>query len=135
VRGSGIGKKTQPHQQAGCGMLNQAQIKCLAVFAVFTLIGFGPVSPTCLIGLYVVLMRPRWFWQLTYAVYGEPPMPRAPNPGRTGIIARIKCFLGLLALFVVDIAPVPVTSVIAILIVLTRPQWFYRLTANVYGYT
>jgi hypothetical protein len=36
--------------------MNLAQIKCLSVFAVFAIIGFGPISPGCLIGMVVVLM-------------------------------------------------------------------------------
>ena len=49
--------------------MNLAQIKCLSVFAVFAIIGFGPISPGCLIGMVVVLMRPKWFLALTLAIY------------------------------------------------------------------
>ena len=49
--------------------MNLAQIKCSSVFAVFAIIGFGPISPGCLIGMVVVLMRPKWFLALTLAIY------------------------------------------------------------------
>ena len=46
---------------------------------------------------------------------------------------RIKAFLCLLILFVIDIAPVPVTPVIAYVIILSRPQWFLRVVRGVYS--
>lgn len=113
--------------------MNLAQSKCLAVLAVFAVIGFGPVSPTCLIGMYVVLMRPRWFWRLTRHLYAATAKTQAFDSNSLALMPRAQCFLSLLLLFVVDIAPVPVTSVIGIIIVLTKPQWFYRLTAKIYG--
>jgi hypothetical protein len=36
------------------GLINKAQIQCLAVFSVFAIIGFGPISPGCLIGMFIV---------------------------------------------------------------------------------
>ncbi|MDD5114552.1 MAG: hypothetical protein PHC94_11085 [Methylobacter sp.] len=48
--------------------MNFAQIKCLSVFALFAIIGFGPVSPGCLIGMYMVIMRPDWYLRLVDAV-------------------------------------------------------------------
>jgi hypothetical protein len=38
----------------------------------------------------------------------------------------------LLTLFIIDIAPVPVTPTIAFVIILARPEWFYRLIASIY---
>ncbi|MGZ8227527.1 MAG: hypothetical protein ACXWT3_12960 [Methylococcaceae bacterium] len=113
--------------------MNLAQFKCIAVFATFAtfaIIGFGPISITCLIGLYVVLMRPQWFWDLVCDVYAKVPLTQAVKQ----IIphARIKCFLSLMGLFIIDIAPVPITSVIGMAIVLDRPIWFYRLAASIY---
>jgi len=115
-------------------MLNLAQIKCLAVLAIFAIIGFGPVSPTCLIGLYVVSLRPRWFWRLACHVYDTTPIHESAVTENNALILRIKCFLSVLVLFVVDIAPIPVASPVAIMVVLTKPQWFYRLTTKIYGY-
>lgn len=109
--------------------MNLTQIKCLSVFAIFAIIGFGPISVTCLIGMYVVLMRPQWFWELICNLYAKLPLPQ---PVKHIHHARIKCFLSLVGLFIIDIAPVPVNSVIAIIIVLSRPMWFYSLAANIY---
>ena len=109
--------------------MNNAQLKCLSVFAIFAVIGFGPVSPGCLIGMYVVIMRPTWFLQLVDNLYSDFKAP--------GFIAsnniRIKAFLCLLILFIIDIAPVPVTPVIAFVIILSRPQWFLHVVRNVYS--
>lgn len=45
--------------------MNPAQLKCLGVFSLFAIIGFDPISPGCLIAMYIVTMRPDWFLALT----------------------------------------------------------------------
>jgi hypothetical protein len=109
--------------------MNNAQLKCLSVFAIFWVIGFGPISPGCLIGMYVVMMRPIWFLQLVDNLYSNFMAPGFIESNNT----RIKAFLCLLILFVIDIAPVPVTPVIAYVIILSRPQWFFRVVRGVYS--
>jgi hypothetical protein len=115
--------------------MNLAQVKCLLVFSVFAVIGFGPVSPGCLIGMYSVMARPRWLLRVVRQVYengGKPLYPAPPlEPGRSREV-RIKCFLSLLTLFLIDIAPYPVTPSIAIPIILIRPRWFYELVERIY---
>jgi hypothetical protein len=112
--------------------INLAQTKCLTVFSVFAIIGFGPISPGCLIGMSVVLMRPMWFWNLIGHLYDNPqPFHRSFSVESTQM--RKKVFLYLLCLFIIDIAPVPVTPVIAFCIILSRPLWFYRVVTKVYG--
>ena len=114
--------------------MNITQIKCLSVFAIFAIIGFGPISPGCLIGMSVVLMRPAWFWQVMTGLYANvSPIPMPCLAADMIKRARIKCFLSLLGLFIIDIAPVPVTPVIAFVIIIVRPQWFYRIVATIYG--
>ena len=113
--------------------MNSAQIKCLSVFSVFAIIGFGPVSPGCLIGMYIVMMRPEWFLRLTGNLYNNPPAFDSIVTAQQTKSIRIKSFLSLLTLFIIDIAPVPVTPVIAFFIILGRPHWFYRIVKNVYG--
>jgi hypothetical protein len=114
--------------------MNSTQIKCLLVFAIFAIIGFGPISPGCLIGMYVVLFRPLWFWTLTVNLYANQPLPQIIIEADTVIKqTRKKCFLTILGLFIVDIAPVPVTPVVAYAIILSRPIGFYQLVARVYG--
>jgi hypothetical protein len=111
--------------------MNLAQIKCLSVFAVFAIIGFGPVSPGCLIGMYVVLKRPIWFRNLICKLYENQPFNFEINVAEQATI-RKKTFLFLLCLFIVDIAPIPVTPVIAFVIILSRPLWFYQRVAKIY---
>ena len=113
--------------------INKAQIQCLAIFSLFAIIGFGPISPGCLIGMFIVLFRPHWFWQLAINLYaGKPISPTNNISAEQSKQARKKCFLGLLTLFIIDIAPVPVTPTIAFVIILARPEWFYRLIASIY---
>jgi hypothetical protein len=115
--------------------MNRALAKCLLVFSAFAVIGFGPISPGCLIGFYVVLARPPWFIELVRELYTRqdgqrlyPAPPNPPHPRRT----RRKCFFSLLALFIADIAPVPVTPAVAFVILLSRPRWFYETVEAVY---
>jgi hypothetical protein len=115
--------------------MNRALLKCLLVFSIFAVIGFGPVSPGCLIGMYVTVFRPRWFIELArelycdnnQALYSVQPQPEQSRQ------ARKKCFASLLFLFILDIAPVPVTPVVAFLILFSRPRWFYQLVENIYA--
>jgi hypothetical protein len=112
--------------------VNLAQIKSLSLFALFAIIGFGPISPGCFIGLFIVVVRPAWFLELIQAMYFGLPVNQQSNTQQTGVI-RIKAFLSLLGLFIIDIAPVPVTPVIAFIIIISRPAWFYRVVTQVYG--
>lgn len=115
--------------------MNSTQIKCLSVFTIFAMIGFGPISPGCLIGMYIVLFRPFWFWTLTGNLYAKKRLPQTIveiNTIQTKQ-TRKKCFLCLVGLFILDIAPVPVTPVVAFAIILSRPKWFYQAVARIYG--
>ncbi len=111
--------------------INNTQLKCLLVFSVFAVIGFGPISPGCLIGMFIVIKRPQWFSTLADNLYINKPVLLIPTTQSKQ--ARIKCFLCLLSLFIIDIAPVPVTPVIAFIIILSRPAWFYRTIKAVYS--
>lgn len=116
--------------------MNPTQVKCLFVFAIFALIGFGPLSPTCLIGFYIVIERPQWFFNLVGNLYErQPPLQNrvSPNAEKQTRRTRIKCFLSLLTLLILDIAPIPVTALIAFPVILNRPLWFVRVVASVYG--
>jgi hypothetical protein len=105
--------------------MNLTQIKCLSVFAIFAIIGFGPISPGCLIGMYIVVRRPLWFLGLVRNLYADLPLPQPASLIHTEKETqqtRLKCFLSLLSLFIIDIAPVPVTPVIASGIILYASQ-------------
>jgi len=86
--------------------------------------------------MYVVALRPRWFRTLIENIYANAGAPADIFPTYSveqTRQSRTKCFLSLLGLFIVDIAPVPVTPVVAFVIILSRPQWFYRIVNRVYG--
>lgn len=117
--------------------MNPAQIKCLLVFSVFAIIGFGPISPGCLIGMYVVVKRPRWFLSLARDLYSDVAPERFRDTegalGKNPSVTRVKCFLCLLGLFVLDIAPYPVTPAVAFVILLARPVWFHEMVETIYS--
>lgn len=115
-------------------MINTAQLKCFALFPIFALIDFGPVSPWCLMGLYIVLMRPEWFLHLINCIYSHPRHSTFIRSKQTRI-ARFMSFLVLLSLLIIDIAPLPVSSIVALAILLAKPKWFYRTVINIYGKT
>lgn len=114
-------------------MLNAAQIKCLSVFSIFAIIGFGPISPGCLIGMYIVVKRPDWFRLLVEAMYRDKTRDTDFVSTAQTRETRVKTFASLFTLFLIDIAPVPVTPVIAFAVILSRPNWFYRVVRRVYG--
>lgn len=105
-------------------VLNSAQRTCLSVFSGFAIIGFGPISPGCLIGFYVVVKRPLWFKSLMETMNADIKPPQTSVNAESSRRTRKKCFFILLGLFVSDIAPVPVTPVVAFGIILSRPFWF-----------
>ena len=113
--------------------MNPAQLKCILVFSLFAIIGFGPISPGCLIGMYVVIKRPKWFIDLADNLYIDKHIFDASTEDQAKK-TRKKCFLCLFILFIIDIAPVPVTPIIAFIIILSRPQWFYHTIKAVYSY-
>lgn len=116
--------------------MNPALFKCLCVFSLFAIIGFGPISPGCLIGMYVVTTRPDWFIKLVRELYSDQGKLRfpLPNPPFNSLLTRQRCFLSLLGLFILDIAPVPVTPVVAFIILLSRPRWFYEMVEKIYAH-
>ncbi len=112
------------------------QIKCLMVMILLSLIGFGPISLTCLIGLYVVIARPAWFLRVARNLYLRSDSP-AKSANATdysnSVYPRIKAFLSLIALLILDIAPVPVTGFIGLIVVISRPPWFKNLVEGIYA--
>ena len=113
-------------------MLNVPQLKALAVFSIFAIIGFGPISPGCLIGMYVVIKRPGWFRRLVRGIYDYPQDASFVTSAETRS-ARVKSLVCLVSLFLIDIAPLPVTPLVAFVIILSRPRWFYRTVWRIYG--
>ncbi|MBK8815513.1 MAG: hypothetical protein IPN42_08425 [Methylococcaceae bacterium] len=86
--------------------------------------------------MFVVIIRPLWFRTLIQNLYTGLALPQtviSTDPAKQTKQTRIRCFLCLLGLFILDIAPVPVTPVVAFGIILSRPLWFYRVATGVYG--
>jgi hypothetical protein len=52
---------------------------------------------------------------------------------RVASIARIKCFIVLLLLMIVDILPIPILGLICMSILLARPRWFKDLVDDIYA--
>jgi hypothetical protein len=112
--------------------MNAAQRKCLVVFSVFAVVGFGPVSPGCLIGIYIVWRRPEWFSAFVAAMYDYPERSVWASTAESKQ-ARILSAITLFTLLLIDIAPFPVTPMIAVPIIVFRPPWFYDLVQRIYG--
>jgi len=126
-----IWKETFPTQRP-----MHTQFKCLAMMMPLVILGFGPLSITCLIGFYVVLARPIWFLTLVRNLYWR---TSAVNPqvarqqSGNSFAARVKVSLSLLVLLILDIAPVPVTGVLGLFVIITRPPWFAELIEAIYA--
>jgi hypothetical protein len=118
--------------------MTSIQIKCLLVMAVLALIGFGPLSLTCLIGFYILAARPNWFLVVVCELYRDSAISTAGPAFATSarspaVVVRVKTAVVLLTLLILDIAPVPVTGTIGLFVILTRPAWFERLVYAIYG--
>jgi len=60
--------------------MNWTQLKCLLVFGVFAAIGFGPISPGCLIGMYSVIARPQCMQRVVRGLYQQQGQPLYSAP-------------------------------------------------------
>ncbi|MGX2030738.1 hypothetical protein [Methylocaldum gracile] len=118
--------------------MNSTQIKSFLFLTVLAIIGFGPLSLTCLIGLFIVVRRPERFYQVVENLYRGTACgsidcaPGQHGHGSEARKARIKSFLCLFILLVLDIAPVPVAGSIGLYVVLIRPCWFKTLVERIY---
>ncbi len=51
--------------------MTSTRITCLIVLILLTLFGLGPMPITSVVGIYVVLVRPRWFKDLVERIYKD----------------------------------------------------------------
>jgi hypothetical protein len=118
--------------------MNRTQVGSFLVLTVLAIIGFGPLSLTCLIGMFIVLRRPKWFYRVVGDLYRGTacgPVDHSVQQQKHGsetTMTRIKCFLCLVILLILDIAPVPVTGSIGLYVVVARPCWFKTLVEKIY---
>lgn len=118
--------------------MNSVRVKCLVVLLGLAVLGFGPVSVTGLIGLFVVLRRPGWFFRIVEELYrGRRVTDCTGAQDRSALAvsakaARVRCFFWLTLLIILDILPVPVVSTIGLYVVLRRPVWFLNLVRTLY---
>jgi hypothetical protein len=110
--------------------VNWTQIKLALVLSLFFIIGFGPISPSCLIGIHVVLRRPRWFYQLILHLYEGKRRKGSWVPGRS---IRLQALMVLMTLLIIDILPLPVTASLLLPLVFIRPLWFYQAVKGIYA--
>jgi hypothetical protein len=47
------------------------RVKTLFVLILLTILGLGPLPLTSVIGIYIVIFRPRWFKDLVLGLYDE----------------------------------------------------------------
>ncbi len=120
--------------------MNSIRLQCFVVFLLLCLIGFGPLSITALLGMYVVWRRPHWFLRVVDGLYrgahrnpAEIDRSGKRNLGASTTATRVRCFLALMFLLVLDIAPVPVVGGIGLYVIIRRPRWFVDLVDRIYG--
>lgn len=109
--------------------LNKAQVKLLLIFSLFAIIGFGPISPGCLIGIYIVVRRPLWFKRLMQELYNE---QKADITHINSTFLRASCLGILTTLLIIDILPYPVTPSIVIPLIFIRPHWLLMTVQGIY---
>lgn len=51
--------------------MNATRWKCILVLILLTLLGLGPLPITSVVGLYIVVARPRWFREVVRKIYEE----------------------------------------------------------------
>ncbi|QXP85141.1 hypothetical protein ABZN20_14220 [Methylococcus sp. ANG] len=51
--------------------MNASRWNCILVLLLLTLLGVGPMPITSVVGIYIVIARPRWFRELVKRVYDE----------------------------------------------------------------
>jgi hypothetical protein len=86
--------------------------------------------------MYSVVARPQRLLGVTRALYqrqGVPMFSMSSIESESSKRIRLKAFLSFLILFLIDIAPYPVTPSIAIPIILIRPRWFYEWVERIYA--
>lgn len=116
--------------------MTTTRTRCVLVLLFLSAIGFGPVSLTALIGMAIVVGRPAWFLRVVLDVYRGscqlPPITSRQHP-KPALGARVRTFMTLAALMILDIAPFPVVGSFGLGIATFRPAWFLRLVAKIYG--
>jgi hypothetical protein len=85
--------------------------------------------------MYVLAMRPRWFKSLIENMHANSSAPASADStysaGRSGQ-SRIKCFLSLLRLFIIDIAPIPVPPRYRFWNYPKHTSGFYQMVGRIY---
>ncbi len=122
------------------------RLKCVFALILIVIASIGPIPIASPIGAFVALFRPRWFKTLVDNIYRNsrqnPTLPNNSgasdgNPGRkknlASAVARLKLLSAMIVFMVLDIGPIPTVSLIALFIVIFRPQWFLTLIKKVYG--
>jgi hypothetical protein len=117
--------------------MNATRIRCLLVLLAPAIVGFGPISMTGLIGMYVVVRRPAWFGKVVDELYaGSTAGTFGSSPGapaRRGFgCSADPLLIALMLLMMLDIAPVPVIGAIGLYVVIARPGRFRRLVGDIY---
>jgi hypothetical protein len=117
--------------------MNGTQLKCILVMAAIDVVGLGPLCITCLLGMGILVGRPEWFRVLVRDLYqGKGALAAESRAGEgqpNSLSTRVKCFLALSVLMVVDILPVPVAGSIGMYVAVLRPMWFRDLVDRIYG--
>ncbi len=113
--------------------MNRARIEAFASLFILNLIGFGPISLTALIGLYLLWTRPPWFLTWARGVYGQSHRKTRSRIKTCIRSKQIKGSIILICLFIIDVLPVPMTGSIALFITCFRPKSFLNWLESIYS--
>lgn len=121
------------------------RLKCIFALILIAITSIGPIPIASSLGAFVALFRPRWFKTLVDNIYRNSRQnPTSPdssgasdgNPGQKNLasaVARLQLLSAMIVFILLDIGPIPTVSLIALFIVIFRPQWFLTLIKRVYG--
>lgn len=121
------------------------RLKCAFALILIGIASIGPIPIASTLGAFVALFRPCWFKTLVDNIYRNSRQnPTSPdnsgasdgNPGRkntASAAARLQLLSVMIIFMLLDIGPMPTVSLIALFIVIFRPQWFLTLMKRVYG--
>ena len=125
--------------------MTMIRLKCVFALILIGIASIGPIPIASTLGAFVALFRPRWFKTLVDNIYRNSRQnPTSPdssgasvgNPRRknhASAAARLQLLSAMIVFMLLDIGPIPTVSLIALFIVIFRPQWFLTLMKRVYG--
>lgn len=108
------------------------RVKCFLVLLSIFFLDIIPYVPVWgLVSLYILRLRPGWFKHALDMIYEQPCPAIAPVSGHARSLFRLKCYLAVLLLCIVDTIPFVVGLAFLYLLVF-RPCRFKQVIDRIY---